>query len=71
MSPKAASTTKAIEKLRDEIRHHDELYYVENSPDISDREYDELLERLQKLELREIGHRLVDALPGRHADVVS
>src|SRR6201988_957528 len=26
------------------------MYYVENAPEISDREYDELLERLQKLE---------------------
>ena len=41
---------KEIEKLRDEIRRHDELYYVENSPEISDREYDLLLENLQKLE---------------------
>src|SRR5256714_5938050 len=39
-----------IEKLREEIRRHDELYYVENAPEISDREYDELLENLQKLE---------------------
>ena len=39
-----------ITKLREEIRRHDELYYVNNSPEISDREYDELLERLQKLE---------------------
>ena len=39
-----------IEKLRDHIRHHDELYYVENAPEISDREYDELLEKLQQLE---------------------
>jgi len=39
-----------IEKLRDQIRHHDELYYVENAPEISDREYDELLEKLQQLE---------------------
>ena len=39
-----------IEKLRDEIRHHDELYYVGNAPEISDREYDELMEKLQKLE---------------------
>jgi DNA ligase (NAD+) len=39
-----------IEKLRDEIRHHDELYYVEAAPEISDREYDELLEKLQQLE---------------------
>ncbi len=41
---------RQIEKLRDEIRRHDELYYVENSPEISDREYDQLLEELQKLE---------------------
>jgi DNA ligase (NAD+) len=39
-----------IEKLRDEIRRHDELYYVSNAPEISDREYDQLLEELQKLE---------------------
>src|SRR4030095_3718540 len=41
---------REIEKLRDEIRHHDELYYVENEPEISDREYDQLMENLQKLE---------------------
>ena len=39
-----------IEKLRKEIRRHDELYYVSNAPEISDREYDLLLEELQKLE---------------------
>jgi len=41
---------KKIEKLRDQIRRHDELYYVENAPEISDREYDELMEELQQLE---------------------
>ena len=41
---------RKIEKLRDEIRRHDELYYVEAAPEISDREYDELMEALQKLE---------------------
>jgi DNA ligase (NAD+) len=46
----ARSIARQIEKLRDEIRRHDELYYVENSPEISDREYDHLLEELQKLE---------------------
>jgi DNA ligase (NAD+) len=39
-----------IEKLRDEIRRHDDLYYVANAPEIADREYDELMETLQKLE---------------------
>ena len=46
----ARTVAREIEKLREEIRRHDELYYVENAPEISDREYDELLENLQKLE---------------------
>ena len=46
----AAKPAREIEKLREEIRRHDELYYVNESPEISDREYDALLERLQKLE---------------------
>ncbi len=46
----AKATAREIEKLRDEIRRHDELYYVGNAPEISDREYDELMEKLQKLE---------------------
>ena len=46
----AKATAREIEKLRNEIRHHDELYYVEDAPEISDREYDQLLEQLQKLE---------------------
>ena len=41
---------KRIERLRDEIRRHDYLYYVENAPDISDREYDRLFEQLKQLE---------------------
>jgi DNA ligase (NAD+) len=47
---KAQSVAKEIEKLREEIRHHEELYYVRDDPEISDAEYDALLERLQKLE---------------------
>ena len=47
---KQVKKTFEIEKLRDEIRHHDELYYVGNAPEISDREYDLLMEKLQKLE---------------------
>ena len=46
----ARGIAREIEKLRDEIRHHDELYYVGNTPEISDREYDLLMEKLQKLE---------------------
>jgi DNA ligase (NAD+) len=39
-----------IERLRDEIRKHDRLYYVESKPAISDGEYDRLLRRLSDLE---------------------
>jgi DNA ligase (NAD+) len=46
----AKASARQIEKLRDEIRHHDELYYVQDSPEITDREYDQLMETLQKLE---------------------
>jgi len=39
-----------VERLRAAIRRHDYLYYVLAEPQISDREYDRLLERLKKLE---------------------
>jgi len=48
----AKSTANEIEKLRNEIRRHEDLYYVQDSPEISDREYDLLLEKLQALELK-------------------
>jgi len=41
---------REIEKLRDEIRRHNYLYYVEDSPEISDQEYDALFDRLVELE---------------------
>ena len=44
------SAKQEIEKLREEIRRHEELYYVQDSPEISDREYDQLIESLQALE---------------------
>ncbi len=43
-------TQQTIEKLREEIRHHDRLYYVAGRPEISDLDYDRLLQRLQQLE---------------------
>ena len=39
-----------MQKLRRQIHHHDRLYYVEDSPEISDREYDKLMQRLKSLE---------------------
>jgi DNA ligase (NAD+) len=46
----ARSITREIERLREEIRHHDELYYVRDNPEISDREYDDLIQKLLQLE---------------------
>lgn len=46
-------TTEAelqIAQLRAEIRRHEHLYYVVNKPEISDREFDELLAQLRHLE---------------------
>jgi DNA ligase (NAD+) len=39
-----------IEKLKAEINHHNYRYYVLDSPEISDAEYDELMRELKKLE---------------------
>ncbi|GAB5465499.1 MAG: NAD-dependent DNA ligase LigA [Candidatus Kapaibacteriales bacterium] len=44
------SIKKRILFLQDEIKKHNNLYYKEANPEISDREYDELLKELQKLE---------------------
>ncbi|MFA6609801.1 MAG: NAD-dependent DNA ligase LigA, partial [Candidatus Omnitrophota bacterium] len=41
---------KEIESLREAIRRHDHLYYVLNSPEISDQEYDSLYRKLKDLE---------------------
>ncbi|MCE5187459.1 MAG: NAD-dependent DNA ligase LigA [Planctomycetaceae bacterium] len=41
---------KHIEQLRTSIERHDYLYYVENQPEISDRQYDKLFEELRRLE---------------------
>lgn len=45
-----AAVQKQIEKLREEIRHHDYRYYVLAQPEVSDKEYDTLLKKLQDLE---------------------
>jgi DNA ligase (NAD+) len=45
-----AKVKERIEKLRAEINHHNYRYYVLDSPEISDAEYDELMRELQKLE---------------------
>ena len=39
-----------INELRDQIRHHENCYYVLNAPEISDEQFDALLHELERLE---------------------
>ncbi|HEX3968067.1 MAG TPA: NAD-dependent DNA ligase LigA, partial [Edaphobacter sp.] len=41
---------KELQELRDEIRYHEHLYHVEDAPELTDAEYDALMNRLKKLE---------------------
>ena len=41
-----------IARLREQIRYHDRCYYQDAAPEISDLEYDQLLERLVELETK-------------------
>ncbi len=45
-----ASPADQIERLREKIRHHEHLYYVMDAPEITDAEYDELMQQLKALE---------------------
>jgi DNA ligase (NAD+) len=45
-----AEVKERIGKLRAEINHHNYRYYVLDSPEISDAEYDELMRELKRLE---------------------
>src|SRR5215207_7180993 len=47
---KPLSIEKELENLRTEIDRHNELYYQNSAPEISDFEFDKLLERLKELE---------------------
>lgn len=47
-----AKDSQRIEELRQQIRHHEYLYYVLSQPEISDMDYDALMKELEKLEAR-------------------
>jgi len=47
---KSASIEKQIEKLREDLRRHEYLYYVQDEPEISDVKFDRMMAELQKLE---------------------
>ena len=43
-------TRERIEQLRNELHRHNHNYYILNSPEISDREFDGMMHELEKLE---------------------
>jgi DNA ligase (NAD+) len=46
----SAQVEREAARLRAEIDRHNRLYYVDAAPEISDREYDRLMKRLEELE---------------------
>lgn len=42
--------TERLMELRKALEYHNNKYYIENAPEISDREFDELMHELEKLE---------------------
>jgi DNA ligase (NAD+) len=58
---KARDAAKEIERLREDIRRHEYLYYVADNPEISDAQFDRLMERLKKLEAEHPALRTPDS----------
>jgi DNA ligase (NAD+) len=50
MAAKSKDPDKKIESLREKIRHHERLYYVLDQPEISDADFDKLMQQLKHLE---------------------
>ena len=48
--PAGKDVEKKIEALREKIRHHEYLYYVLDKPEISDLDFDKLMQQLKDLE---------------------
>ena len=44
------TTEQELQELRDQLRHHEYLYYVEDAPELTDAQYDVLMNKLKKLE---------------------
>ena len=47
---KSRDAAKEIERLREEIRRHEYLYYAADDPEISDAAFDRLMVQLRELE---------------------
>src|SRR5712671_2988876 len=50
MPRRAPDIEPQIEELRHKIRHHEHLYYVLDAPELSDADFDQLMQELKKLE---------------------
>jgi len=48
--PVVNAIEKKVEALREKLRHHEYLYYVLDQPEISDAEFDKLMQQLKDLE---------------------
>src|SRR6266581_5948165 len=48
--PAAKDVSAKIDSLREKIRHHEYLYYVLDQPEISDLDFDKLMQQLKELE---------------------
>jgi DNA ligase (NAD+) len=48
--PALKDVEKKIEALREKIRHHEHLYYVLDNPELSDADFDKLMQQLKALE---------------------
>jgi DNA ligase (NAD+) len=49
-TPPTPSPEQRLRELREQVRHHDDLYYQQAQPEISDAEYDKLYRELEELE---------------------
>jgi DNA ligase (NAD+) len=45
-----SEAAERVEELRESIRHHEHLYYVMDAPEISDRDFDKLMNELKRIE---------------------
>ena len=55
MASAMKDSEKKIETLREKIRHHEYLYYVLDQPEITDAEFDTLMQQLKDLEAEHPG----------------
>jgi DNA ligase (NAD+) len=46
----ALTPDQQLQELRDQLRHHEHLYYVLDAPELTDAQYDALMNRLKKIE---------------------